>query len=198
MTATISACSNKNSRLKQQIKFIIEIDKLKNVLRRTYHINDNAHENSAEHSWHIALAAMLLAEYADENIEVLRIIKMLLIHDIVEIETGDVFLYDEAKRLAHTEKEKAAANKIFGLLPDDQKHEYLALWQEFEAKKTPEAKFAKSIDRLLPILHNCFNNKKSWKENHITTEQVLATNKDIEVGSKSLWQYVNSLLTTNP
>lgn len=181
-------------RLHQQIHFIVEIDRLKSVLRRTYLVHAARRENSAEHSWHVAIAALLLAEYANERIDVLRVVKMLLIHDIVEIEAGDTFVYDEAALVDQAERERQAADQIFSRLPEDQAKELRALWEEFDAGTTPEAKFAVALDRLLPLLHNYHTQGKSWQEHGITSDRVIAYNARIHEGSARLWQFARALI----
>ncbi len=181
-------------RLDRQISFILETDKLKSVLRRSYLLNEDRHENSAEHSWHLTVMALVLAEHADAEINQLRVLKMLLVHDIVEIDAGDTFIYDTAGNDTKAERENAAARRIFGLLPSDQSAELQELWQEFEARETPEAKFAAALDRLMPLLHNYHTEGRSWREHGITKEQVLRLNRHIEDGSKSLWEYAEALI----
>ena len=182
-------------RLRQQLEFIIEIDRLKGVLRRSYLIANNRHENSAEHSWHLAVAAMVLAEHAKEKIDVSKVIHLVLVHDLVEIDAGDTFIYDDAANVGKAAREQAAANRLFGLLPEDQGQSFLALWREFEDRQTPEANFAFALDRLMPILHNVFTEGGSWKEHGIRQEQALTKNRPIEAGSPTLWQAAESLIT---
>jgi putative hydrolase of HD superfamily len=184
----------KNSRLEKQIKFILEIDKLKSVFRRSYVLGTNRKENDSEHSWHIAMMAIVLSEYSDSNINILKVLRMVLIHDIVEIDAGDTFCYDEKGAVDKLEREISAANRIFGLLPNDQKKEYIELWEEFEEGRTSEAMFAKSLDRLMPLLHNYYSEGKAWKENDIRQEQVFYKNKHIADGSKGLWELVHSII----
>jgi len=181
-------------RLKQQIRFIIEIDKLKSIIRRTYLINKQRFENSAEHSWHLAILAILLAEYANEPVDLSRVLKMVLIHDIVEIDAGDTYAYDPAANLDQAEREAEAADRHFHLLPPDQASELRALWDEFEARQTPEAKFAKALDRMMPLLHNYYTQGKAWQENEVTLDQVLAYNNHMAEGSSQLWAFMQSLL----
>ncbi len=181
-------------RLHQQLQFIVEIDKLKTVLRRSYLIEAERRENSAEHSWHVAVMAMLLLEHAEEPVNVCRVLKMLLIHDIVEIDAGDTFCYDEEGALDKAERERQAAHRIFGLLPEDQADELRRLWDEFEARVTPEAKFAAALDRLMPLLHNYHTGGKSWREHGITREQVLVHNAHIGDISEGLWQFVKGII----
>jgi putative hydrolases of HD superfamily len=182
-------------RLRQQLQFIVDIDRLKSVLRRSYLIDNDRHENSAEHSWHLAVAAMLLAEHAKEAIDVSKVIQLVLVHDLVEIDAGDTFIYDDAANAGKAAREQAAANRLFGLLPEDQAQSFMGLWREFEDRQTAEAKFAFALDRLLPILHNVFTQGRSWKEHGIRQEQALTKNRPIEDGSPVLWQAVESLIS---
>ena len=142
-------------RLQQQIAFLLEVDKLKQIFRQTYLLDETRKENDAEHSWHFAMFALILAEYAPEPVDILKVIKMALVHDLVEIDAGDTFLYDEAGNADKAEREAKAADRIFALLPEEQGGELRTLWEEFEEKKTPEAKFAGAMDRFQPFLHNC-------------------------------------------
>ena len=181
-------------RLDRQIAFILEIDKLKSVLRRSYLLNENRRENTAEHSWHLSVMALPLAEHASDDVNTLRVLKMLLVHDIVEIDSGDTYIYDTAGNDTKAAREQEAARRIFGLLPDDQSAELQELWQEFEARETPEAKFAAALDRLMPLLHNYHTQGRSWREHGITKEQVLRLNRHIADGSQSLWEYAEALI----
>lgn len=138
------------SRLRRQLDFILEIDKAKAVLRRSRLLDGSRRENDAEHAWHLAVMALVLAEYANEPIDLSRVVKMLLVHDIVEIDAGDTFIYDDSDPAAKAERERQAAHRIFGLLPADQQQELLALWEEFEARRTADARFAAALDRLQP------------------------------------------------
>lgn len=177
--------------LQQQIEFLQEMDKLKAVHRRiTVKAAGNRGENSAEHSWHIALQALLLQQYAETNIDILRVVKMLLIHDVVEIDAGDTFAFAAHAELdGQNAKEAIAARRIFGLLPQDQATEYEALWHEFEALETPEAQYAKAMDCLLPALQNMNNNGGSWAVYKISRSQILKRNQQLEKVSPPLWQY---------
>lgn len=181
-------------RLDKQIGFLIEIDKLKQVFRQTYLLDETRKENDAEHSWHFAMFAVLLVEYANEKVDLLKVVKMALVHDLVEIDAGDTFLYDEAGYADKAEREQKAADRIFGLLPPDLAEELHELWIEFEEKKTAEAKFAGSIDRLQPFLHNIHTQGRAWNEHGITAEQVRERNQVIENGSQALWDYAVSLI----
>ena len=142
------------SRLKQQMDFILEIDKEKFIGRQTYLSDGKRKENDAEHAWHMAIMVFLLAEYANESIDLLKTIKMLLIHDIVEIDAGDTYAYDEEGKKSQKDREMRAARRIFGILPEDQAQDLMALWREFEERKTPEARFARTMDNLQPMMHS--------------------------------------------
>lgn len=179
--------------ISQQFTFITEIDKIKSIYRKSKTFSGEKYENDAEHSWHICVMAMVLAEHANGKIDILKVIKMLLIHDIVEIDAGDTFLYAE-NRDDVFETEKAAAERIFGLLPEVQFREFMGLWLEFEAKETAEAIFAGSIDRIQPMLANCINKGDAWTENEVKAKQVYKKNQVIEDGSKSLWGYAKAQL----
>ena len=177
-------------RLEVQIGFILEIDRLKTISRRTYLTDKSRFENSAEHSWHIAIMAMVLADYANApNIDLLRVIKMLLIHDLVEIDAGDTFVYDSDAGADKQDRELAAAERIFNLLPKDQSVHFRDLWDEFEERKTPEAKFAAALDRLQPLLHNLYTRGKSWQEHGVRKGQVVAINHQMADGAKDLWDF---------
>jgi len=179
-------------RLTRQLQFVIEIDRLKSVYRRTYLINGERHENSAEHSWHLGLLAMVLAEHANEPLDVLKVIKMVLIHDIVEIDAGDTYIYaDQGDKI---ERERAAAERIFGILPPDQEAEFRNLWTEFEGGVTAEARFASALDRFMPQLHNYHTQGRSWKEHGISAERVLTRNVQMNDGSSTLWEWTQILI----
>ncbi|CAI2288868.1 TPA: HD domain-containing protein [Vibrio parahaemolyticus] len=182
-------------RLEKQLALLIELDKLKSVLRRTrVKSAEGRLENSGEHSWHVALMAVLMEEHANAPVDIYRVMKMLLIHDVVEIDAGDTFVYDTAATKEQAEKEIKAAERLFGMLPTDQGQELLALWQEFEAAQSDDAKYAKALDRLIPMLLNYHNNGQSWKENSVTREQALTINKRIEFGSVTLWDKAKELI----
>ncbi|MEQ9861129.1 HD domain-containing protein [Pectobacterium cacticida] len=174
--------------------FLIEIDKLKSVQRRNKIIGSERHEDSAEHSWHFAVAAMALAPYAGENVDIHRVIQMALIHDIVEVDAGDVLVYDLSARLAIHDREVAAATRIFGLLPEPQRQQFHALWEEYEANQTPSAQFAMMLDRLMPMLMNLHNGGQSWIENGIRLEQVLDRAAFIANINPELWRYLKAHL----
>ena len=180
--------------LQKQIEFIKEIDKIKYIRRRTKLFNSDRNENDAEHSWHLALMAMVLSEYADEKIDLCKVIKMVLIHDIVEIDAGDTFIYDENKNHENTAEELKSAKRIFGILPEKQAAEFIELWTEFENGISNEAKFARSMDRLEPLLQNTSNNGGTWKEFGVKYETVYEKKKAIRNGSKELWEFAENLL----
>ena len=186
--------SLQEDRFQQQIRFILEIDKLKSVLRRTYLIDSGRRENTAEHSWHLALMAIILSEHANEPVDVARVIKMVLVHDIVEIDAGDTYFYDAAGMAGKTEREKAAAARLFGLLPDGQGEDLRSLWEEFEAGQTPDSRFAAALDRFIPQLHNYHTRGKSWQEHGTTADLVLARNAGMAAGSERLWQCAQDLV----
>ena len=187
-----------SDRLQRQLEFCREIDKEKFIGRQTYLSDGERKENDAEHAWHMAVMTVLLSEYANEKIDVLKTITMLLIHDIVEIDAGDTYAYDdEAKKTQH-QRETAAADRIFSILPDDQRDKFRGLWEEFEAGKTPEAKFAHTMDNFQPTLLNDMTNGKSWLERGVHLSQILERNKNTELGSKELWNYsLNNMLLKN-
>lgn len=180
--------------LLKQIDFIKEIDKIKYIQRKTKLFNSNRPENDAEHSWHLAMMTIVLAQYSDTPIDVLKVLKMVLIHDIVEIDAGDTFIYDTEKNHNNTTEELAAAKRIFGLLPSAQAEELIALWLEFEEGKTNQAKFAKSMDRLEPLLQNISNNGGTWSEFGVDYQKVYDKKKAIKEGSTTLWNYAENLL----
>ncbi|AWK43197.1 HD domain-containing protein [Photorhabdus laumondii subsp. laumondii] len=177
------------------VGFLMELDKLKKVQRRIKLLDNHRQENSAEHSWHLAIAAMSFAPYAQE-VDIQRVIQMALIHDIVEIDAGDVMVYDLTAREAIHEQEVKAANRLFGLLPEPQKNHFMSLWQEYEAGESQDARFAITLDRLMPILMNLHNKGQSWVENNIRFEQVINRNKFIANTYPELWQYLLPQLET--
>src|SRR5580658_531168 len=177
-----------HERLERQVGFILEVDRLKEVFRQTLCTQSRRAENDAEHSWHLCLAVIVLAEHANEpRLDVLRVLKMLIIHDLVEIDAGDTFAYDTARMADQHEREALAADRIFALLPTDQCAEFRGLWDEFEAKATPEARFAAAIDRFQPVLLNCNTQGAAWRRHGVTADRVLARNSQIAEGSAELW-----------
>ena len=185
------------TRLEQQIEFIVEIDKLKEITRQTYVSAGDRKENDAEHAWHFAMMAVLLSEYANEEIDVLKVVKMALLHDLVEIDAGDTYLYDEEGAKTKAAREEKAADRLFHMLQEDQGQEFYALWREFEDKQTPEARFAASLDRLQPILLNDATDGKAWEEHGITEEQVRKQNDHVKKGSKQIWEYLQQVFDKN-
>jgi putative hydrolase of HD superfamily len=183
-----------NERLAQQLRFIVEIDALKEVVRRTYVASGRRLENSAEHSWHLAMMAMVLAEHADQPVDVARVVTMLLVHDIVEVDAGDTYVYDASAGGDKAERERAAAERLFGLLPPDQGESLRTAWEEFEAADSREARFAAALDRLQPVLLNVLTLGRSWREHGITAERVLARNSTIAAGSAALWEAARGMI----
>jgi putative hydrolase of HD superfamily len=182
-------------RLARQVDFLLEIDALKNILRQTLLLDRARSENSAEHSWHIALAAMVLRDYADSpEIELERVIRMLLLHDLVEIDAGDTYCYDEAAKTDQHEREKRAAARIFGLLPAEQAARFQALWNEFEERRTPESRFANAMDRFQAFLHNYCTEGQVWRRHGVSKAQVLKRMQPLESGAPPLWDYVRTLI----
>lgn len=183
-----------NENLLRQINFIKEIDKVKYIQRKTKLFNSDRNENDAEHSWHLAVMAIVLAEHSNEDIDVLKVVKMVFIHDIVEIDAGDTFIYDTQKDHCNTDEERLAANRIFGLLPKEQAEELIAVWEEFEAGETKEAKFAKAMDRLEPLLQNTSNAGGTWNEFGVGYDKVYEKKKVIDNGSNTIWHYAEKLI----
>lgn len=184
-----------SGRLERQIQFLIEIDKTKQVFRKTKLFDKFRFENAAEHAWHLGLMAMVLGEYANEKIDLAKVIKMVLIHDIVEIDAGDTIVYDTKSRTEAQEKESLAAERIFSILPENQKKTFIALWKEFEERKSPEAKFAAAIDRFEPILQNRLTDYYTWKAHGISYAQLQVRNKHIQDGSKVIWEVVQEIFS---
>lgn len=181
-------------KLLKQIEFIKEIDKLKYILRRTKLFNSGRPENDAEHSWHLALMAIVLSDYSNEKIDLLKVLKMVLIHDIVEIDAGDTFIYDQNKNHTNTDEELKSAERIFGLLPEEQAKELIQIWMEFEEGHSNEAKFARSLDRLEPLLQNSSNNGGTWTEFDVKYAAVYEKKKVIKNGSETLWNYAEEII----
>lgn len=180
--------------LVKQVDFIKEIDKLKYIQRKTKLFNSNRQENDAEHSWHLAMMTIVLAGHSDVPIDVLKVLKMVLIHDIVEIDAGDTFIYDSQKNHTNTIEELIAAKRIFGLLPKEQANEFIAIWEEFEEGLTNEAKFARAMDRFEPLLQNTSNNGGTWVEFDVNYQKVYEKKKAIKNGSATIWSYAENLI----
>lgn len=182
-------------RFKRQVEFLLEIDRLKHTLRQTILLDRSRRENSVEHSWHIALAAMIFYEYAGTNgVDPGRVIRMLLIHDLVEIDAGDTYCYDEQAGIDQHERERLAAERIFGLLPADQVKDFRSLWDEFEASDTPDARYAHAMDRFQAFLHNYFTQGQTWRQHGIRRHQVLRRMHPLQGGAPLLWEYVRTLI----
>jgi putative hydrolase of HD superfamily len=179
-----------DDRLELQLTFLAELDKLKLVQRRTSVVGESRLENTAEHSWHLGIMAPVLAEYAPEGVDVERAMAMVLVHDIVEIDAGDTFAFDVAANEDKDERERAAAERLFGLLPDDQHGHYRALWEEFEARETPDALFANALDRFQGLLQNVHNNGGTWKKYDISRDRILERMAPIRDGAPALWPWV--------
>ena len=177
------------TRLKQQFAFLQELDKEKFITRQTYLTDGQRRENDAEHAWHLALMAILLGEYANEPIDLLKTVTMLLIHDVVEIDAGDTYCYDTEGQKTQRQREEAAAGRLFSLLPEDQGRSLRALWEEFEAGETPEARFAHTMDNIQPTMLNAATGGKAWGERGIALSQVLNRNRRTADGSNVLWDY---------
>lgn len=178
-------------RLQKQFDFFREIDKEKFIGRQTYLSDGIRKENDAEHAWHMAIMTILLSEYANEEIDVLKTVTMLLIHDIVEIDAGDTYAYDEEAKKTQRQREEKAADRIFGMLPEDQQKKFRELWEEFEAGETPEAKFAHTMDNIQPMMLNDATGGKAWLEHGVKLTQILGRNKVTPEGSKELWDYAH-------
>ena len=183
------------SRLRAQLEFVLEADRLKHVLRQSLLTNGSRHENDAEHSWHLALMAVVLAEYGPPGLDLGRAMQMLIVHDLVEIDAGDSFIYDEAALATKAEREQAAARRIFGLLPPDQGQRFAALWEEFEARESPDARFAAAMDRLEPLLLNFQTGGATWRPNGIRRGQVVARNgPSLAEGAPDLWAFAERMI----
>ena len=176
----------------KQLRFITEIDRMKHILRRTLLVDGSRRENDAEHSWHIAIMAMLLREYADPSVNVDRVVKMCLVHDLIEIYAGDTFAYDAGANADKLERERASADKLFALLPEDQGGELRALWEEFDAEETADARYAAAMDHLQPFIHNVMTDGHTWKEGHVNREQVYARMAIVKTAVPALWPFVEN------
>ncbi|MBQ9562789.1 MAG: HD domain-containing protein [Lachnospiraceae bacterium] len=184
-------------RLEKQMDFLLRLDRMKQVVRQTYLADGSRKENDAEHSWHMAVMTAVLAEYANEPIDVGHTILLTLVHDIIEVEAGDTYAYDAAGNATKREREVRAAEHLYGLLPEDQGAYYRALWDEFEAMETPEAKFANAMDKMQPVILTDAADGKSWKEHGVHIAQVMGRNARTHEGSEELWAYEESLLRKN-
>lgn len=178
-----------SNRLQQQFAFILEADKEKNILRQTRLSDGTTHENDADHAWHMALMCILLSEYANEKIDVLHTVSMILIHDVVEIDAGDTYAYDAQGNSTRREREEKAADRLYSLLPDDQRDKLRALWEEFEEGKTPEARFARALDNVQPAMLNNATDGIEWVNHSVRLSQILRRNKNTADGSAVLWDY---------
>lgn len=183
-----------NKKLKSQLDFLVEIDKMKNIFRRTVIIDKSRRENDAEHSWHFAMLAMILEEYSSQKVDVTKAIKIALVHDLVEVYAGDTFAYDEKAKQDKRQRELEAADKIFGMLPPEQGVYIRALWDEFEAKETPESKYANVCDRLQPLMHNYLTDGHTWKEGDVHAPQVLERMDIIRETAPELWKAVEGMV----
>ena len=181
-------------RLKQQIDFVLEVDKVKNIFRQTYLADGKRKENDAEHSWHLALMAVLLKEYANVDVDLSKVVPMVLVHDLVEIGAGDTYAYDEEAAATQEERERAAAEQVFGLLPKDQYQWLKGLWEEFEAYETPEAKFAHTLDNCQPLLLNDATDGICWEEHRVKKSQIYKRNRMTMEGSRVIWEYMETLI----
>lgn len=186
-----------DDRLKEQIDFILEIDKMKEILRQNYLADGSARENDADHSWHLAMMALILSEYSNEKVDVTRVVPMVLAHDLVEIDAGDTYAYDEAGALTKETREKAAADRIFGILPKEQGTWMRGLWDEFEACNTPESRFAHVLDNSLPLFLNHAAGGISWKEHKVKRSQIYKRNRITGEGSAKIWEYMQELIQEN-
>lgn len=186
-----------SERLKKQMAFIMEIDKLKKIVRQSYISDGSRKENDTEHSWSLAMMCVILSEYANEEIDVLHTIKMVLIHDIVEIDAGDTYAYDNVGNATKREREEKAADRIFGMLPEDQAKEMRDLWEEFEAACTKEARFANTVDKVQPIMLNDITGGRAWREHKVEEHQIMNRNKTTKDGSLDLWEFAEELILEN-
>ena len=184
-----------DDRLRRQLEFIIEADRLKSVERRCWLTDGSRHENTAEHSWHLALMAIVLAEHAAEPVDLMRVLQMVVVHDLVEIDAGDTFLYDDEGRLTKEEREREAADRLFAVLPEPQAEQLRALWDEYSSRATPDARFAKALDRLAPLLLNHATGGGGWADHGITAEQVRLRNPSVAQASPTLQAVVEHLIS---
>lgn len=180
--------------LEKKLEFILEIDKSKEIIRQTYLADASRREGDAEHAWHLAIMAFLLADYANEEVDVLKVMKMVLIHDLIEIDAGDTYAYDEEANKSKEEREKKAADRIFNILPGECAKEMRALWDEFEEQYTPESKFAHTLDNVQPLLLNDASGGRSWREHGVCKSQVLKRNERTPEGSVELWKHCQKII----
>ncbi len=185
-----------DERLEKQLRFALEIDREKDILRQT-HTTSAKQENDAEHAWHMALMIYLLREYANEDFDVGKAMLMALLHDVVEIDAGDTYAYDERGTATQAERETLAAKRIFGILPDDQREAFTALFYEFEAGETPEAKFARAMDNVQPLLLNDYNNGRDWRKHKVKKSSIQKRNERTKLGSQTLWEEMMKLVDKN-
>ena len=185
-----------NERFQQQLNFLVEIDKMKNVLRQTILIDQSRQENDAEHSWHFAVTAMVLREYAAPEVDISRVVKIALVHDLIEVYAGDTFAYDETGYEDKSERELAAADKIFGLLPSDQRDELYALWLEFEQMETPDAKYASAMDRIQPLINGYMTDDHTWRLGGVTIDKVYRRMAPVKDATPELWEFVEHVINS--
>lgn len=186
-----------DDRLLKQMDFVMEVDKLKRIVRQSYISGASRKETDTDHSWSLAMMAFLLSEHANEKIDVLKTIKMVLIHDIVEIDAGDTYAYDENGNKTKRERELKAADRIFNILPDDQAAELRSLWNEFEANETKEARFAKTLDNIQPLMLNDITDGLAWREHEVRSEQIMKRNKATKDGSQKIWDFGKNIIMEN-
>ncbi len=186
-----------DDRLKKQLEFALEIDKEKNIFRHTHLSNSGRAENDAEHAWHMAIMAYVLREYSNEDIDISKVLMMCLIHDIVEIDAGDTYAYDEEGLKTQKAREEAAKERIFSILPEDQKHELISLFDEFEAYETPESKFAHTMDNLQPLMLNDSNGGEDWRRDGATADKVYKRQRKSALGSEKLFEVIDDVLQKN-
>ena len=186
-----------NERLRKQAEFLLEIDKMKRIYRQTHILGGDRAENDAEHSWHLALMAFLLDEYANQEVDTARVMKMVLVHDLVEIYAGDTYAYDEGGNASKREREVKAAEKLFALLPEDQGAFLRGLWDEFEAYETPEALYAHTLDNFQPLMLNAANGGADWTSHGVHTSQIYKRNEKTGEGAREIWSYMEDLISQN-
>lgn len=186
-----------DDRLKKQLEFVLEIDKEKNIFRQTHISGHGRNENDAEHAWHMAIMAYLLREYSNDPIDITRVMLMCLIHDVVEIDAGDTYAYDTEGKKTQKAREEAAKEQLYSMLPDDQKEELMAIFEEFEAWETPEAKFARAMDNLQPLLLNNSNGGGDWRSHEVSADQVYGRQIGTKAGSEKLYEVTDNIIKEN-